>query len=257
MNLREIQMQELKMLEDFSEYCRIHGLRYYMAGGTLLGAVRHKGFIPWDDDVDVIMPRPDFEKMIDTFWREGMAGYCLVDDYHDMDSARPFAKLESKEIQVVYKLFREPQKMWIDIFPMDGMPEDNEELKRHMKKIKKLDWRMWQAASLKQHIENPVKRAAKTLLFFPYIMRGMLYYSRKITACAKKYPYESCRYVGCASGRYGVRERIEKSEFEETVLLEFEGKLFSAPKGYDTYLRNLFGDYMKIPGEEERKTHLI
>lgn len=256
MELKEVQKQELQMLEDFAQYCDKFNLRYYLAGGTLLGAVRHHGFIPWDDDIDVIMPRPDFEKFLGLVYTGNMDNYKIVDDYHDHADGKPFAKLENPEVVVNYKVFKEPQRLWIDIFPMDGMPSEIHQVKKHIKRIKHLSWCMWQASCKQQQIQNPIIKALKLILFIWFWKKGPLYYSRKITQCAKKYPYEFSEYVGCAVGKYGESERIKKANFEERIAIEFEEKYFCASKGFDIYLKNLYGNYMEIPNEVMRKTHL-
>ena len=256
MDLRQIQEAELQLLQTFAACCDKHQLRYYLAGGTLLGAVRHKGFIPWDDDIDVIMPRPDYEQFLEIAHSGELNGCRVMDDYHDMPVNTPFAKLEKPDIKVSYRLKQEQQSLWLDIFPMDGMPADDEELKRHLKELRHLDYCLWQAQSDGQKIANPLKRIAKKVLFFGYRRKGSLYYAKKMTACAKKYSYDECEYVGCSVGKYGEKERIRKADFEERCLMDFEGQPFYVSKGYDIYLKNLFGDYMTIPKEEDRHIHL-
>lgn len=256
MDLQQIQRMELRILEDFADCCDRHQLRYYLAGGTLLGAVRHHGFIPWDDDIDVIMPRPDFEQFIETVYGGELGNYRLVDDYHKNPDANPYAKLENPNVKVKEKIYKDSRNLWIDIFPMDGMPKEDGELDRHLKKIAKYNYRLWQAQSDAQNLKNPLKRWAKKILFFYYRKRGGLYYARKMTACAKSYDFDDSEYVGCAVGKYGKKERLKKSEFEGRMLAEFEGKQFYISEGYDRYLRNLYGDYMQIPEEDKKHVHL-
>lgn len=253
MELYEIQQNELNILKDFAQFCDDNDLRYYLAGGTLLGAIRHQGFIPWDDDVDVIMPRPDFQRFVDLVQNRVSWKYTLIDDEHS-ERGQPFAKLVDETKKVKVSLLKEPQPLWIDIFPMDGVPEDEKEFFNVVSKIKKLNYAIWQAQSAGQDINNPIKRFLKRLIFSHYRRKGTGYYSRKVTSLAKKIDFDSAKYVGCLTGRYGSAEKIERKIFEPRMRVPFEDQEFYISQGYDVYLKNLFGDYMTIP--EEKKSHI-
>ncbi len=125
--LRKLQLVELDILKLFSEICEKHGLRYYLVGGTMLGAVRHEGFIPWDDDVDVGMPRPDYEKLLTIVREELPDGYDFLHYKQNEEYKRYFSRLVNRNVKIHNasntKLIVE--NAWVDIFPFDGMPSGN------------------------------------------------------------------------------------------------------------------------------------
>lgn len=253
-DLKAIQEAELRILEDFSKFCDEHGLRYCLAGGTLLGAVRHKGFIPWDDDIDVMMPRPDFEKFLRLTNEVSIGKYDVLWGENYESFPIPYMKIVDRSIQVSYKLMKQSQSLWIDVFPIDGLPEDEKQFERVVKKINRLKYCLWQATSNEQDIEKRLKRILKFFLFWPLYLIGGYYFVKKITNTAKQYDFEKSKYVGCIVAKYGKREKIEKKYVENRTLLSFENKKFYAPIGFEVYLTNLYGDYNKIP--KERHTHL-
>ena len=252
--IKEIQAEALKILVDFAAFCDEKQLKYYLAGGTLLGAVRHQGFIPWDDDIDVLMPRPDYETFISL--TQGKL-YDKYDVYHDdtfLSNKCPFMKVVNPEFIVYEKVYKKEKALWIDVFPVDGMPDTVKEQKRHMRKIGRYDYLLWQSKSVEQITGNEFKMFIKKVCFFPLILIGSSRFVNKITKIAKKYNYQDCQIVGSAAGRYGAKECIPKDVFEPRIRMPFEQQEFYVSAGYDTYLTNLYGDYMKIP--KKRKIHL-
>ncbi|MFQ9742223.1 MAG: phosphorylcholine transferase LicD [Slackia sp.] len=125
-NLRKLQLTELALMRDFDRMCKKHGLRYYLLGGTLLGAVRHGGFIPWDDDVDLCMPREDYMRFLEIAPAElaGKPGIGLVSVYSDEAYRQGMAKITDSSVQVINRSANEErhEEAWIDIIPMDGFP---------------------------------------------------------------------------------------------------------------------------------------
>lgn len=251
---KEIQTEALKILVDFAKFCEENQLKYYLAGGTLLGAVRHQGFIPWDDDVDVLMPRPDYERFISLTQGKMQDKYLVYHDDTFTCNALPFMKVENPEFVVFEKVYKTQQALWIDIFPVDGMPDTFKKQKKHMNKIAVYDYLLWQSKSAEQCTGGNLKMLVKKILFFPLILVGSKRIVNKITKLAKSYAYEDCEIVGSAAGRYGVKECIPKAVFEPRMFMSFEQQQFQVSTGYDTYLTNLYGNYMEIP--KKKKTHL-
>ena len=241
----------LKMLIAFDEFCRKNGLTYYLSGGTLLGAIRHQGFIPWDDDIDVNMPRPDCEKLMEL--SGGKIGeYTLMlpnytDEYHAYhwklyDESMLVGKRKKGGVgKKIYPIF-------IDIFPIEGLPNTEEENIKHYKKIisrKKPAWFLWGARVYNGHAI--IKVALKIMAFFLERFVGIEKLFNNVIKVATTLSYEQSDYVGVMmTNVHTTEERVLKEEYAPVIEVDFEGRKFMAPAGYDTYLRQLYGEkYME------------
>jgi lipopolysaccharide cholinephosphotransferase len=260
MSIREIQLNILNILIVFNEFCTNNHLRYYLAGGTLLGAIRHKGFIPWDNDIDVCMPRKDYNMFIKIFpqlLKERFKLNCLERE----NLLLPFAKLFDTYTRILStnKYIDEDRNapyLWIDIFPVDGLPEDMEVVEKIYKREN--FYRRILVISLARLGEgkNFFRKTAKFFLKPIINMLGVEKILKGMDILARKYDYQNMKYVGIVSwGLYGVGERMLKSEFERAVDVEFEGHKFPAFSCWDTYLHGLYGDYMQLPPLGKRKIH--
>ena len=251
-DLRELQKIELDMLLFFDEYCRKKGFRYFLAGGTLLGAVRHKGFIPWDDDVDLAMPRPDYERFLKDA-HEWKGRYRLLAPEYEKNCPKVFAKILDTKTSSDAKRFQDVggYGVFIDVFPLDGLGNDAEEVKRLTKKILFLRGRFDDTTHKYKLYGNPVKRLVKSILRKAQDHQSVY---QKLKAVCTKYSFEDSAYVGSIiGGRQGEKEVFPKKVYEKAKEMEFEGHLFMGMEEADAYLSRMYGDYMSLPPAEEQK----
>jgi lipopolysaccharide cholinephosphotransferase len=256
-SLAEIKKIELDLLKNVVKVCKENNLRYFLAGGTLLGAIRHQGFIPWDDDIDVLMPRKDYMQLINIFKRENKKNMKMFSANTNNDYYYTFLKV----VDTRTKMFineRLPLKdfgVCIDIFPMDGLPENQLETILLLKIIRHYNKIRATASMLRFPNYGWYKIVPKR---FYYLFSKHVGYKKpiqKIEELATKYDFETCDYIGCLVWGYGIKEKISKKSFESTVEVQFEDGYYDAPIGYDEYLTNLYGDYLQLPSEEKRVSH--
>ena len=257
LSLDEIQSRELSMMKMFGDLCRRHGLTYWLGGGTLLGAVRHKGFIPWDDDIDLMMPRYDYDRLMKYADEIDSTGQYKLASYELGNLNYPFAKVYDTQttIQKLYDEDETEKNLWIDIFPLDGMPDDEKEVEkiyfRTMLARRVLRLKQARSGEGKTKLKKALKPAAK-LLLRPIPDAYLLKY---IDENCRMYSIQESNYMGGIANGYGPWERMPKKPFLKPCTLEFEGMEVSAPGCWDYYLKRLFGDYMQLPPEDQRQTH--
>ena len=245
---------ELEILEATADFCEKNGLKYLLAYGTLLGAIRHKGFIPWDDDIDIMMPRQDYEKLLQ-LWQDDDR-YQVLECRKNRDYPYQFAKvcmadtyMVEKDVTVSYDM-----GLYIDIFPCDEVPSDPRKtgaMVKHLARLEKM--RMYSMSPQEKLLRGDSRWNLDRKLLF-WILKGVGPHklSLKIDRIARRFQNGGNVYGGFLSTRYPRREVQPLTNFGETVMLEFEGKQFRAPAAYDAVLRLLYGDYMEFPPEEER-----
>lgn len=259
--LRKISEVQLELMDEVHRICIKNNIRYYMAYGTLLGAVRHKGFIPWDLDIDVVMPRADYARFKEICKAQLKGPYGYLDMESHRNYMRPHALITHKGTRLTYKydhLNPKPMQLgvYIDIFPLDHAPDDAAERQRHRKKIRSIrkfkDRRLMYCHSFIRW-RRMVHYAAAALLSFVPVSAINRYEQKQM----QKYNGQSTKEVCSMAGGYAYeKECMPRQIFGEPVLLEFEGRSFYAPEKYEEYLTRLYGDYMQLPPPEKRQANL-
>lgn len=256
LSLEEIKQIELGVLKEFHSFCVEHNIRYFISHGTLLGAIRYKGFIPWDDDLDVLVPREDYNRLITLF--QDTERYQLISFERNQNYVFPYAKLCDMSTRKVEGGYDNGVKLGldIDVFPMDHWDDDLEKAKQESKRQRKNMFRLGLSKLQKPDSRHPAKRFVKGILMIPCKLRGSAYYVKKLIQGAHKPDQTGSRYMGGKAWNvYGERDIIPAEVFAEAIELEFEGEKFFAPVGYDAFLTSLYGNYLPEPPVEKRKTH--
>lgn len=260
LTLEQMQQVYLELLKEFDQVCSAHGLRYDLAGGSLLGAVRHGGFIPWDNDIDVCMPRPDYERML-ALRMEGKLQLPpqrdLIMDRNDT-FARHFGRFIRMDVRRVTDMAEESDCPFIgmDIFPVDGLPSGKLAFK----------WQCFQIKQLRRFLLTSVEKTGTSRrgalaarikdLYRPILKKiGPYRIARKLDKVCAKVSFEKAELVGAVTGMYGQKERWRKADMLPQTRLAFEDIQACAFQNYDIYLTNLYGDYMRLPPEEKRVPH--
>ena len=254
--LKKLQKTELELLGEFDRICRKYDIEYFISAGTLIGAVRHKGFIPWDDDVDILMTRKNYNKFIKYQKKElNTKKFYLDCSETNKDNTTLYAKLKRKNtyyIDIYSGEDRKNQKIWMDIFPLDNISDNPIIQKIHFFRVYVLKLLTMYKYN---YIKDNDKKALLYMIKFTSIFFNKKRLYKKVKKLTQKYNNKKTNYYASYAGVYLGREVYPKSFFEKTTELYFENKKYMAPANYDAYLTQVYGDYMTIPPEEDRVGH--
>ena len=265
--LTELQKVELDMFKIVRDICNKHGLRYYALGGTLLGAVRHQGFIPWDDDIDVAMPRPDYEEFLTIAPRE-LPTVLKLQTYDEQDEGelpRYFCQIQKVDSEVVAAFTDNPirTRVWIDVFPLDPMPTST--VLRNLHKYHLLYRRMClQLSMFERNVHRHRKgrplheRAIIKAAELTHVGAGQdtVEQWKKLDKALAMYDYDDQGYAVNVMGAYKFREMFPQSWLEPSVELPFEDTTITCPGEYHKVLEHMYGDYMTpVPPQNRNDQH--
>lgn len=257
MKMEDIKKVQLSILDFIRNVCKKHNLTYYLCGGTLIGAVRHKGYIPWDDDIDIALLRDDYEKFIKIVSNNSSV-YKIYTLYNDTSYPYRCVKLYDSRTFLVEEVFEDlllDIGVNVDIFPIDEVPQNKNRQKFLYFKIYFIDY-LYQLKCAKiqkqrKFYKNLIIIIVKILLFF--ISYNQL--SRLIDHIANK-KYDS-NFCGRVAMGYGLRQVVPKEVYSSVEKMWFENRECTIPKGYHQLLTQVYGDYMKLPPIELRTGHKV
>lgn len=254
--LKKLQKTELDILQEVVRVCEKNELTYYLIGGTLLGAIRHKGFIPWDDDLDIAMPREDYERFLAISNIELKKEYWLHNSKTDPDYWLPFAKVKKRGTvfdEVNSRNIQSDKGIFIDIFPLDNAKREKSIFQSIQAILCK---RMSTIILWKRGLYN--YKPKFILRIFLRILKNKTIldisnYQQKLMSLSKNKKYNY--FVNLGSNYNYIKQTIPKDKYFPPKRVEFEGKFYNVPRDWDYILRRIYGDYMKLPEENKRVTH--
>ncbi len=258
LTLKELQIESLNILKDVHSFCVDHDIMYSVAYGTLLGAIRHKGFIPWDDDIDIIMPRKQYEKFCATYYSERYRFKCIQkDNDHFLAFARVFDDLATTT-ETMIPWCKENGGVWIDVFPADLVSDIESNYKKHKTNL----WRKWKAITVARAAtanfdrNKPLTFNIRLLikkiltcngLFARTLLRRFMNYAHTVMVDNSSHWSQ----LTCMDGY----EWHSTEDFTSTSEMPFEDTKVMVMNGYDRVLRECYGDYMQLPPKEQRVGH--
>ncbi len=264
-SLRQLQLKELELLKLFQKICADNNISYFALGGTLLGAIRHKGFIPWDDDIDVGIPRPDYERLCKILEQGTLGEKIKFRSFKNTESyIRYFGRLEDESMKIVRhdNIKVEEAFAWIDLFPLDAMP--NNAVLRKIKVFQVLVLRALYRFSCFDTLVN-VNKKGRPLHERILVWIGLhtpvqkLFNTKKCLGKLEKAltstDYEKSNYLVNAMGAYKFREMFHKDYYKEGASYPFEDTEIRGPVDYDFVCTQLYGDYMTPPKVDDRNHH--
>lgn len=262
-NMDLLHQVDLDIVKEVIAICKKYNLKYYMLGGTMLGAVRHKGFIPWDDDIDLGLPRKDYDKFLKVAPKYLSAHLKMVNYHTDPNYHYYITRILDTETKVIEERIGNENKYTnasIDIFPIDGTP--NNPILRKIYFFRVLFHRAMMSLCYKDSIDRkrPRGKAEKLLLAvmerIPIEKMTTPYKQKqKIDRLLKSQNVERSEYIGNIMGAYRTKEIVPKSFYGKGKMYKFENILLCGLEDYDAYLKYTYGDYMKLPPKDKQKTH--
>lgn len=262
LTIEQIQAVSLEILKIIADICEQQKLRYFLIYGTLIGAVRHKGYIPWDDDVDIMMPRPDYDKLLEYLYRN-IDKYSNLEVFnHDVNDLYPYMITRISDKRYEIKMDNEKSYgmgVFIDIYPFDGLGNDEKEALKYGLNGDRLSSICYQATREHFAMETTTSTVRKIIKYPFYLVSKIIgkdIIQDKLERLARVKPYDENAYVGCVvwlSG--GMRDIFKKEWFDEYIMVSYEKYQFRIPREYDKILSHVYGDYMKLPPEKDRVGH--
>ena len=263
LTMKEVQQGSLNILKVIDRICRQNDLQYCLAYGTLLGAVRHKGFIPWDDDVDIMMPRKDYDLLVDYFVRnkEALEPYVLLNKQYNPNYPYMISRVsDNRYILDVDNEVSYGIGLFVDIYPLDGAGNTIEEYTKRKRESSRYAALCFLTSRIGVKRENTVS-FCKYMLKYPAFLfakiLGRNFFMKRLENIQRRCDYSNSKYIGCMvwGSDEGLKGIFPKEWFSEMVDAEFEGDVFKIPKEYDKVLSRCYGKYMDLPPENKRIAH--
>lgn len=263
-DLKEIQKRLTVMLAVFDEYCKKHNLKYFAWGGTMLGAIRHHGFIPWDDDIDVMMPRPDYNRLMALTLTGFVDGYRIIGPHNQHNMQLAYMKMEDMNSTIVDNILAidHPSGIFIDIMPIDGVPSDANQAEDVFMQYKKylkgavsssVPYTFRNVISNDKNIKHiSLLSYVKSLIYRRFY--SSQYFYNKCDKLAASYDYDLSEYVRIYSSPHFSKHKMSRAWFDDTMDVVFENITIKCPAAYDKILTLLYKNYMELPPVEKRTT---